>query len=68
MGYSPWVEKRHDWVSTHTYPLFLLFIVSFTMQNLLSLSKSHLFLFPLFWEEKGLAAICIRESSAYVFL
>ena len=54
VGYSPWVEKRHDWVSTHTYPLFLLFIVSFTMQNLLSLSKSHLFLFPLFWEEKGL--------------
>ena len=38
----------------YTYPLFLLFIVSFTMQNLLSLSKSHLFLFPLFWEEKGL--------------
>ena len=53
--------------------LFILFMVSFAVQKLLSLIRSHLFIFVCFhysrkWIKKDLAAIFVRECSAYVFL
>ena len=70
VGYSPWVEKRHDWVTEHSHISTFHFVYCFLYCAKPFEFKSHLFLFlfPLFWEEKVLAAICIRECSAYVFL
>ena len=53
--------------------LFLLFIVSFIVQKLLSLNRPHLFIFvfiPIILGDvsKHVAMIYIRECSAYVFL
>ena len=50
--------------------LFTLFIVSFAVQELLSLISSLLFLFPLLrrWVIEDLAVIYVIECSAYVFL
>ena len=53
--------------------LFILFMVSFAAQELLSFTRSHLFIFVLFallwrWIKKDLAVIYVIESSAHVFL
>ena len=52
--------------------LFILFMISFAVQKLLSLIKSHLFLFLFHyfrrWIQKNAAAIYVKECSAYVFL
>ena len=54
--------------------LFVLLMVSFAMQKLLSFIKSHLFIFVFIFitlgggSKKDLAAIYVKESSAYVFL
>ena len=48
--------------------LFILFMVSFAVQKLLSLIRSHLFIFISITLEKNIAAIYVEESSAYVFL
>jgi len=51
----------------------LLFMVSSVVQKLLSLIRSHLFIFFNFhysgkWAKKDLAVIYVKECSAYVFL
>ena len=54
--------------------LFVLFMVSFAVQELLNLIRSHLFLFCFYsdysrsWVKKDLAAMYVKECSAYVFL
>ena len=54
--------------------LFVLFMVSFAVQNLLSFIRSHLFIFVLIsislggGSKKDLAVIYVIECSAYVFL
>ena len=54
--------------------LFTLFAVSFTVKNLLSLIRSHLFTFAFFfgysrrWVIEDLALIYVTECFAYVFL
>ena len=54
--------------------LFVLLIVSFGVEKLLSLIRSHLFIFVFIFitfgggSKKGLAVIYVRECSAYVFL
>ena len=53
---------------------FCLSIVSFTVQKLLSLIRSHLFIFAFISftlgdrSPKNIAAIYVKECSAYVFL
>ena len=49
--------------------LFILLIISFAVQKLLSLIRFQLFLFPLLQEmdPKKIAAIYVKECSAYVF-
>ena len=61
--------------SLSTGCLFTLFIVSFAVQKLLSLTRSHLFTFVFFfshysrrWVIEDLALIYVIASSAYVFL
>ena len=50
------------------------FTISFIVQNVLSLIRSHLFIFVFIFitfgggSKKGLAVIYVRECSAYVFL
>ena len=48
------------------------FIVSFVVEMVLSLIRSHLFIFVLIsttlWVTEDLAVIYVRECSAYVFL
>ena len=52
--------------------LFVLFMVSFAVQKLLSLIRSRLFLFYFHysrrWIQKDIAAIYVKVCSAYVFL
>ena len=53
--------------------LFILFSVSFALQKLLSLIRSHLFIFVFIFitlggGSKKIAAICVKECSASVFL
>ena len=52
--------------------LFVLFMVSFAVQKLLSVIRSHLFIFNFHfsrrWVKKDLAVIYVIECSAYVFL
>ena len=54
--------------------LFVLFMVSFVVQKLLSLIRSCLFIFCFYfhyygrWIEKDIAVIYVRECSAYVLL
>ena len=54
--------------------LFVLFMVSFAVQELLSFIRSHLFIFCFYfhfsrrWVKKGLAVIYAIECSASVFL
>ena len=53
--------------------LFTLLIVSLVVQKLLSLIRSHLFIFVFIhysgrWVVEDLAVIYVRECSAYVFL
>ena len=54
--------------------LFILFIVLFVVQELLSLIRSHLFIFVFIFtalgsgSKKNLAVISVKECSAYVFL
>ena len=54
--------------------LFILFIASFAVQKLLSLIRSHLFIFVFIsiysrrWVKEALAAIYVKECSACVFL
>ena len=51
--------------------LFVLFIVSFAVQKLLSLIRPHLCVFIFIirqWIEKDLAVIYVRECSAYIFI
>ena len=54
--------------------LFILFIVSFAVQKLLSLIRSHLFIFVFSlhysqrWIKENLAVIYVKECSAHVFL
>ena len=54
--------------------LFILFRVSFAVQKLLSLIKSHLFIFVFIvitlggGSEKIIAVVYVRECLAYVFL
>ena len=54
--------------------LFLLLMVSFALQKLLSLIRSHLFIFAFVSinlgdrSKKNIAAIYVKECSAYVFL
>ena len=53
--------------------LFVLFMVSFAVQKLLSFIRSHLFIFvfisiTLGGGSKDIAAIYVKESSACVFL
>ena len=53
--------------------LFILFIVSSTVQRFLSLSGSHLFIFCFYfhcsgrWIEEETATIYVRQCSAYIF-
>ena len=59
---------------SHILWVFILFMVSFAVQKLLSLIKSHLFIFVFIfitlrrWIRKDLAVIYVIECSAYVFL
>ena len=54
--------------------LFLLFTVSFVVQNILSLIRTHLFIFVFSlhysqrWIKENLAVIYVKECSAYVLL
>ena len=54
--------------------LFVLFMVSFAVQKLLSLIRSHLFIFVFTFitlgggSKKDIAVIYVKECSAYVFL
>jgi len=48
--------------------LFILFMVSFAVQKLLSLFRSHLFITLGGGSKKELAAIYAKEHSSYVFL
>ena len=52
--------------------IFVLFMVSFAVQNILSLIRSHLFIFVFIsimrWIQKYFAVIYIKECSAHVFL
>ena len=54
--------------------LFILFMIFFGLQRLLSLIRSHLFIFVFTfitlrsWIRKFLTAIYVKECSAYVFL
>ena len=54
--------------------LFILFMVSFAVQSLLSLIRCHLFIFAFVSitlgdrSKKNIAAIYVKECSAYVFL
>ena len=54
--------------------LFVLFMLSFALQKLLSLIRSHLFIFVFIFislggrSEKDLAEIYVKECSADVFL
>ena len=53
--------------------LFISFMVSFVVQKLLSLIRLHLFVFVFIFTilediEKDIAAIYVKECSAYVFL
>ena len=52
--------------------IFVLFTVSFAVQKLLSLIRSHLFIFVFIfirrWVKKDLAVIYVKECSSYVFL
>ena len=54
--------------------LFILSMVSFAVQKLLSLIRSHLFIFAFVsfalgdGSKKNIAAIYVKECSAYVFL
>ena len=54
--------------------LFILFMISFAVQNLFSLIRSHLFIFVFYfhysrrWIEKELAVVGVKECSACVFL
>ena len=54
--------------------LFTLFIISFIVQNLLSLIRFHLFIFYFYfhysmkWIIRDLAVIYIEECSGYIFL
>ena len=53
--------------------LFILFMVSFAMQKLLSLIRSHLFIFVFIFVvlgggSKKILLQCMSECSAYVFL
>ena len=55
--------------------LFVLFMLSFAVQKLLSFIRSHLFIFAFIFItlgggkiKKDLVAIYVKESSAYVFL
>ena len=52
--------------------LLILFIVSFAVQKLLCLIRSHLFIFYFHytkrWVKDDLAVIYVTECSAYVFL
>ena len=54
--------------------LFFLLMVSFTVQKLLSLIRSHLLIFVFIFitlgggSKKDIAVIYVRECSAYVFL
>ena len=54
--------------------LFILFMVSFAVQKLLSFIRSHLFIFCFYfhfsrrWVKKDLAVIYVIECSAYVLL
>ena len=53
--------------------LFVLFRVSFAVQKLLSLIKSHLFIFVFIFNTlrggfKDVAVVYVRECLAYVFL
>ena len=53
--------------------LFILSVVSFAMQKLLSLIRFHLFMFAFIFfalgdrSKKNIAAIYVKECSAYVF-
>ena len=52
--------------------LFILLMVSFAVQKLLNLIRSHLFTFVLIfirrWTQKDTAVIYVKECSAYVIL
>ena len=54
--------------------LFLFFMVSFAVQKLLSLIRSHLFIFVFYfhfsrrWSWEDTSVVYVRECSAYVFL
>ena len=55
--------------------VFILFMISFVVQKLLSLIRPHLFIIIFFnfhysrrWIQKDLAAIYVKEYSAYIFL
>ena len=54
--------------------LFILSVVAFAVQKLLSLIRSHLFIFAFIsftlgdGSKKNIAAIYVKECSAYIFL
>ena len=54
--------------------LFILFMVSFAVQKLVSLTRSHLFILVFFfhysrrWIKKDLSVIYVKECYSYVFL
>ena len=73
--YEPFYALVAFFASIFSYSakcIFVLFMVSFAVQNILSLIRSHLFLFVFIsimrWIQKYFAVIYIKECSAHVFL
>ena len=54
-------------LSSHTYPLFFLFIVSFTVQNLLSLSPIYFCFYFHYSGRKKILLRCVSESVWLMF-
>ena len=71
---NPWSISSFANIFSHSVGcLFTLLMVSFGMQKLFSLIRSHLFIFvfisiALGGESKDLASVYLKEYSAYVFL
>ena len=67
-----WVISFANIFSHSVGCLFVLLMVSFAVQKLLSLMRSHLFIFAFIyfrrWIQKNISVIYVKECSAYVFL
>ena len=71
---NPWLVASFAIIFSHSEDCLLIFIVPFAMQKLLSLIRSHLFIFGFISITLGgrskrlLLQFMFKECSAYVFL